>query len=204
MMASIASLSEADIDRLLSEAEARIAANNTSKAVAVAAPTSSKAIAITTTSAMSQNQEKKDSSKPEKLSVRVPSLPQDKKKKEEKDNAGDGWFNMPRTELTTELKRDLQALRMRDVIANGKQFFKKDNRKDFVPTYSQVGTIIAGATDGSNQRLTRKERKRTIVEEVLSSSNTAKYKSKFHEIQEKKMSGKKGFYKKLVAGRKKR
>lgn len=93
---------------------------------------------------------------------------------------------------------------MRDVIANGKQFFKKDNRKDFVPTYSQVGTIIAGATDGSNQRLTRKERKRTIVEEVLSSSNTAKYKSKFHEIQEKKMSGKKGFYKKLVAGRKKR
>lgn len=81
MMASIASLSEADIDRLLSEAEARIAANNTYKAVAVAAPTSSKAIAITTTSAMSQNQEKKDSSKPEKLSVRVPSLPQDKKKK---------------------------------------------------------------------------------------------------------------------------
>ncbi|KAK0666177.1 Fcf2 pre-rRNA processing-domain-containing protein [Cercophora samala] len=202
-MASIASLSEADIDRLLSEAEARIAASNASKALAVTAPTSSKAITITTTPGPSQSLTSKELSKSDKLSVRVPSIPKDKKK-EEKDNAGDGWFNMPRTELTTELKRDLQALRMRDVIANGKQFFKKDNRKDFVPTYSQVGTIIAGATDGSNQRLTRKERKRTIVEEVLSSSNTAKYKSKFHEIQEKKMSGKKAFYKKLVAGRKKR
>ncbi|KAK0737075.1 Fcf2 pre-rRNA processing-domain-containing protein [Apiosordaria backusii] len=196
-MASIASLSESDIDRILKEAEARIAAaNGTSKAVAVTAPPATTALRAP------QQQEQAVASKKEKLSVRVPSIPQNKK--EEKDNAGKDWFNMPRTELTTELKRDLQALRMREVIANGKQYFKKDNRKDFIPTYSQVGTIIAGATDGANQRLTRKERKRTIVEEVLSGSNTAKFKSKFHEIQEKKMSGKKGFYKKLVAGRKKR
>ncbi|KAK4199056.1 Fcf2 pre-rRNA processing-domain-containing protein [Triangularia verruculosa] len=203
-MASIASLSDIDIDRLLTEAEARIAASNgASKAVAVTTP-STKAISIATAPGASQQgeQEQKVGGKAEKLSVRVPSLPQ--KKKEEKDNAGNDWFNIGRTELTPELKRDLQALRMRDVIANGKQYFKKDNRKDFVPKYSQVGTIIAGATDGANQRLTRKERKRTIVEEVLSGSNTAKFKSKFHEIQEKKMSGKKSFYKKLVAGRKKR
>lgn len=121
-----------------------------------------------------------------------------------KDNAGADWYNMPRTELTPQLKRDLQVLRMRDVIAMGKQHFKKDNRKEFVPEYCQVGTIIAGATDGSSQRLTRKEKKRTIVEEVLSAENASKFKSKFHEIQEKKMSGKKGFYKKVVAGRRKR
>jgi hypothetical protein len=120
------------------------------------------------------------------------------------DNAGSGWFNMPRTDLTPELKRDLQALRMRDVAAMGKQFFKKDSRKDFIPEYSQVGTIIAGATDGVNSRLTRKERKRTIVEEILAGDKVGKLKSKYQEIQQQKSSGKKGHYKKVVAARRKR
>lgn len=114
------------------------------------------------------------------------------------------WYNMPRTNLTPELKRDLQLLRMRDVVAMGKQFFKKDSRKDFVPEYCQVGTIIAGATDGVSSRLTRKERKRTIVEEVLSSDSVSKYKRKYHEIQEHKKSGRKGYYKKLMAARKRK
>lgn len=94
-------------------------------------------------------------------------------------------------------------MKMRDVIAMGKQFFKKDGKKSFVPEYSQVGTIIAGATDGANNRLTRKEQKRTIVEEVLS-ADTGKYKNKFHEIQKKKQSGGKLHYRKMVAGRKRK
>jgi tryptophanyl-tRNA synthetase len=86
----------------------------------------------------------------------------------------------------------------------GKQFFKKDSRRDLVPEYSQMGTIIAGATDGANNRLTRKERKRTIVEEILATDNVTKLKSKYMDIQESKQSGKRGHYKKLVAGRRKR
>lgn len=121
-----------------------------------------------------------------------------------KDTLGSDWYNLPRTNLTPELKRDLQVLRMRDVVAMGKQFFKKDSRKDFIPEYSQVGTIIAGATDGTSGRLTRKERKQTIVEEVLSGANLGKFKNKFQDIQEQKKSGRKGYYKKLVAGRRKR
>ncbi len=93
---------------------------------------------------------------------------------------------------------------MRDVVAMGKQFFKKDNKRDFIPEYCQVGTIIAGATDGSNNRLTRKEKKRTIVEEVLAGATTDKFKSKYHEIQEKKQSGRKGQYKKMVGGRRRK
>lgn len=111
---------------------------------------------------------------------------------------------MPRTNLTPELKRDLQILKMREVVAMGKQYFKKDARKDFVPEFSQVGTIIAGAADGRDSRLTRKERKRTIVEEVLGAQVVDKYKNKYHGIQEKKQSGGKNFYKKLVNGRRKR
>jgi len=121
-----------------------------------------------------------------------------------KDNAGADWYNMPKTNLTPELKRDLQILRMRDVVALGKQYFKKDNRKDFIPEYSQVGTIIAGATDGRDNRLTRKERKRTIVEEVLGGEAVTKYKNKYQDLQVKKASGGKQYYKKLVAGRRKR
>jgi tryptophanyl-tRNA synthetase len=121
-----------------------------------------------------------------------------------KDTLGSDWYNLPRTNLTPELKRDLQVLRMRDVVAMGKQFFRKDSRKDFIPEYSQVGTIVAGATDGANGRLTRKEQKRTIVEEVLAGSNLNKFKNKYQDIQDQKKSGRKGHYKKLVAGRRKR
>lgn len=121
-----------------------------------------------------------------------------------KDNAGSDWYNLPKTDLTPELRRDLQVLKMRDVVAAGKQFFRKDNKKDSVPEYCQVGTIIAGATDGSNNRLTRKERKRTIVEEVLSTANTSKFKSKYQDIQEKKQSGGKVHYRKMLANRKRK
>jgi tryptophanyl-tRNA synthetase len=140
-----------------------------------------------------------------------------------KDDAGPEFYHMPKTVLTPELKRDLQLLRMRSVISLGKQHFKKDSRRDMVPqcawpnrlvplvrrtiantvnrAVSQVGRIIEGNTDGYQNRLSRKERKRTIVEEVLAGDTLDKFKSKYNTIQEHKMSGKKGHYKKLVARR---
>jgi tryptophanyl-tRNA synthetase len=205
-MAATFGLPDDEIDRLLSEAEARLSGNGSVDAVAVAGDAAAAAKTPTTVVAppapTAGEQTSVPEKKSEKLTVRVPQLPQ--KNKGPKDTLGADWFNLPRTNLTPELKRDLQALRMRDVAAMGKQFFKKDARKDLIPEYSQVGTIIAGATDGVNSRLTRKEKKRTIVEEILSSENVGKLKSKYQDIQEKKRSGKKGYYKKLVAGRRKR
>ncbi|KAL2132665.1 hypothetical protein VTI74DRAFT_3535 [Chaetomium olivicolor] len=198
-------LPDDEIDRLLAEAEARLSGSGSSDAVAVAPVAPAAKVPATVAApvaATAGEQTAAPEKKSEKLSVRVPQLAQ--KKKGPKDNLGTDWYNMPRTNLTPELKRDLQLLRMRDVVAMGKQFFKKDSRKDFIPEYSQVGTIIAGATDGVNGRLTRKERKRTIVEEVLSTENVGKFKSKYLDIQEQKRSGRKGHYKKLVAARRKR
>lgn len=84
----------------------------------------------------------------------------------------------------------------------GKQHFKKDTRKDPVPQFSQIGTLVEGPTEYYSARLTKKERKRTLVEEVLSSGQAlSKFKSKYGEIQERKTSGKKSHYKKLVARR---
>ncbi|KAK4106166.1 Nucleotidylyl transferase [Parathielavia hyrcaniae] len=175
-------LPDEEIDRLLLEAEARLSGNGSSSAVAAvpAAKTPASIAALAAPTAGEQTAVPAKES--EKLSVRVPQLAQ--KKKGPNDSLED-WFNLPRTNLTPELKRDLQALRMRDVAAMGKQFFKKDSRKDLIPEYSHVGTIIAGATDGKSSRLTRKERKRTIVEEILTHDNVGKLKSKYLDIQGK-------------------
>lgn len=120
------------------------------------------------------------------------------------ENAGPDWYNMPRTNLTEDLKKDLQVLRLRSVL-DSKKFFRKDTRQKLVPDFCQRGTIIEGPTEYYSARLTRKERKRTIVEEVLAADDAnAKFKTRYDDIQTRKSSGKKGHYKKLVAARRKR
>lgn len=112
---------------------------------------------------------------------------------------------MPKTKLTPEFKKDLQLLKMREVL-DTKQHWRKDTRKDFIPKFSHVGTLIDGPLDAAHSsRLTKKQRKRTIVEEVLASAESgSKFKTRYNEIQTRKMSGRKGYYKKLVAQRKRR
>lgn len=66
-----------------------------------------------------------------------------------------------------------------------------------------MGTLIEGPTDYYSGRLTRKERKQTLVEEVLASGEAnSKFKTRYAKIQEKQTSGKKAHYKKLMARRK--
>lgn len=92
---------------------------------------------------------------------------------------------------------------MRDVL-DPKRFYKKESGKAKIPEFSQVGTIIQGPTEYFSARLTNKERKRTLVEEVLAGEvQTGRFKAKYNEIQAAKMSGKKAHYKKMSALRKK-
>lgn len=121
---------------------------------------------------------------------------------ENKATAGSSWFNLPRTDLTSELKRDLQLLKMRGIL-DPKRFYKKENGKSNVPEFSQVGTIIEGPTEYYNGRLQNKDRKKTFVEEVLAGeAQTGRFKKKYSEIQSSKTSGKKAYYKALKAKRK--
>lgn len=121
------------------------------------------------------------------------------------DNAGAAWNYMPRTDVSDpKVKREFQLLRMRGVV-DRKKFFKKDSRKEFMPTFSQFGTLVEGPLEHHNGRLTRKERKRNLVEEVLATGESdGKFKDRYQKIQEKKMSGKKGHYKRLMAARRKK
>ena len=123
---------------------------------------------------------------------------------EKKATAGSQWFNLPRTDLTPELKRDLQLLKMREIL-DPKRHYKKEESKTLVPEYSQVGTVIEGPAEFFSGRIENKKRKKTLVEEVMEvERETKRFKRKYDEIQLKKMSGKKAFYQKLKEQRKKK
>ncbi|KAH7122529.1 rRNA-processing protein FCF2 [Dendryphion nanum] len=124
------------------------------------------------------------------------------RQQEKKASAGASWFNLPKTDLTPELRRDLQLLKMRSIL-DPKRFFKKSDSKGGVPEFSQVGTVIEGPTDYYNGRINNKDRKRTFVEEVLAQEEAnGRFKKKYNDIQKTKTSGKKAFYKSLQAKRK--
>lgn len=110
---------------------------------------------------------------------------------------------MPKTDLTPELRRDLQLLKMRNVL-DPKRHYKKDNSKSDIPAFSQVGTIVEGATEFYSSRIKNKDRKRTILEEVITQEQeSGRFQRKYEDINKSKASGKKGHYKALKAKRNK-
>ncbi|KAJ4366908.1 dTDP-fucopyranose mutase [Neocucurbitaria cava] len=130
-------------------------------------------------------------------------LKKQKKLEEKRATAGAQWFNMPKTELTPELRRDLQLLKMRNVL-DPKRHYKKDNSKNDIPAFSQVGMVVEGATEFYSSRLNKKDRKQTILEEVVAQEqDSGRFKRKYEDISKTKASGKKGFYKALQSKRSK-
>uniref|UniRef100_A0A8C6SJE7 Fcf2 pre-rRNA processing C-terminal domain-containing protein n=1 Tax=Neogobius melanostomus TaxID=47308 RepID=A0A8C6SJE7_9GOBI len=94
---------------------------------------------------------------------------------------GDSWFNMKAPEITPELKGDLQLLRMRGSM-DSKRFYKKNDRDGF-PKYFQMGTVVDSPVDFYHSRVSKKDRKRTMVEELLTDAEFRQTnKKKFHAI----------------------
>ncbi|KAJ6808297.1 rRNA-processing protein fcf2-like [Iris pallida] len=58
-------------------------------------------------------------------------------KKNVKDTSGPSWFEMPAPTITRELKKDLQILKMRNVI-DPKRHFKKGQKSKELPKYFQA------------------------------------------------------------------
>ena len=132
------------------------------------------------------------------IRIHDPVIPPKKKTTETSDER---WFNMKQPEMTPEIKRDLQIIKQRSAL-DPKRHYKKDKWE--IPKFFQMGTIIECNTEFYSSRLKRKERGKTMVEELLHDDTTKKYfKRKYHEIQQTKTSGRKGFYKKVKNARKK-
>ncbi|KAJ6427433.1 hypothetical protein OIU84_022935 [Salix udensis] len=107
-----------------------------------------------------------------------------------KDTLGKDWFDMPAPNITPELKRDLQLLKLRSAIDPKRHYKRGDPKSKDLPKYFQVGTVVESATDFYSGRLTKKERKATIADELLSDQTFRAYrKRKVREIEEKNRPG---------------
>ncbi|KAM4703463.1 deoxynucleotidyltransferase terminal-interacting protein 2 [Rhinophrynus dorsalis] len=126
--------------------------------------------------------EKKEKITPYKESIKKVK----KQRREEREKTtGHSWFNMKAPEMTEELKNDLKALKMRSAM-DPKRFYKKNDREGF-PKYFQVATVVDTPVDYYHSRIPKKERKRTIVEELLADSEFRRYnKKKYQEIMAEK------------------
>ena len=97
--------------------------------------------------------------------------------------------------MTKELKRDLQLLHMRNVL-DPKRHFRKEGKKLKSPEFSQVGTVIEGATEYFSARVPRKQRSQTLAAGLLSDKKMKRhFEAKYGEIQTLRTSGKKAFSK---------
>ena len=115
--------------------------------------------------------------------------------------AGVNWFNLPRTNLTTALKRDLQVLSMRSVL-DPKRHYKKESGHAIPPTYCHVGTVLEGPTEFYSARIQQRNRKRTVAEEVLAGeASSGLFRSKYRTVQSMRTSGKTAHYKALKTRR---
>ncbi|XP_034559519.1 deoxynucleotidyltransferase terminal-interacting protein 2 [Notolabrus celidotus] len=113
-------------------------------------------------SVMGPDFEKKDAVPPSSESKQALKL---KRRVEKEKTTGDGWFNMKAPEITQELKGDLKVLKMRG-STDPKRFYKKNDRDGF-PKYFQVGTVVDNPVDFYHSRIPKKDRKRTMVEELM-------------------------------------
>jgi len=110
-------------------------------------------------------------------------------KKNVKDTTGQSWFDMPAPTITPELKEDLKILKLRNVI-DPKRHFKKGDKSKALPKYFQMGTVIEPASEFFSGRLTKKERRTTLADELLSDQTLKTYrKRKVQEIENKNRPG---------------
>lgn len=104
-------------------------------------------------------------------------------KKQVKDTTGKNWFDMPARTLTPELKKDLQLLKLRDAVDPKRHYKKGDAKLKTLPKYFQVGTVVESPFEFHN-RLTKKERKATFADQLLSDDTLRAYrKRKVREIE---------------------
>ena len=103
------------------------------------------------------------------------------KKQQKPDTAGAAWGHMPARELTQDLKRDLQIIRMRGVLSS-KKFYKSSDMKKELPKYFQIGTMIDGV-DNAGRRVRKGG---TMLQELMGDDTIGRRtKDKFTKLQQK-------------------
>ncbi|KAK6620724.1 hypothetical protein RUM43_011019 [Polyplax serrata] len=105
------------------------------------------------------------------------------RKKLREQTKGEKWYNLPATEVTDEIKNDLQVLQMRSVLDKN-HFYKKNDIKN-ISKYFQFGTVVENSADFYSGRIVKSMRKKTLVDELLADAECRSYqKKKYKEIMD--------------------
>ncbi|KAJ6646087.1 Deoxynucleotidyltransferase terminal-interacting protein 2, partial [Pseudolycoriella hygida] len=96
-----------------------------------------------------------------------------KGKAERSKHKGKNWFNLPATEVTEEVKNDLEIIQMRSVL-DPKHFYKKNDLK-VLPKFFQVGKVLPSPLDYYNERDTRKTKRKTLVDELMADAEFQRF-----------------------------
>ncbi|EZA56842.1 Deoxynucleotidyltransferase terminal-interacting protein [Ooceraea biroi] len=108
-----------------------------------------------------------------------------KQRQRKKMGAGAGWCNLRTPHVTPEIRRDLEVLQMRSAL-DPKRFYKKNDLQT-LPKHFHVGKVVDSPMDFYSSRLTKKERKRTIVDELMADAQFTKFnKRKYKDIIDEK------------------
>ncbi|GMS90451.1 hypothetical protein PENTCL1PPCAC_12626, partial [Pristionchus entomophagus] len=126
------------------------------------------------------------------------SLRQKKKaaKEEREKTTGTNWFYMPATEMTDERKADLELLSMRATL-DPKRFYRKNDRA-VLPKYFQVGRVVEDKRDFYGGRLTKAERKKNLLDEMMKTEGEsfAKSQHKYEELRQSEKRKQRGAFQK--------
>lgn len=102
-------------------------------------------------------------------------------RKQHDNTAGSGWFGMAPTAMTDQLKTDLSIIRNRNYL-DPKKFYKSAD--SFEGKVLQVGTVIEGSAEFYSSRLTKRDRRQNLTEEIMADSSVSNYaKRKYQDIQ---------------------
>lgn len=102
------------------------------------------------------------------------------RKLEREKTAGNNWYNLPAQEITPEIEADIKLINMRDGL-DPKRHYKRNSGVDKLK-YFQFGTIVGPQADYFND-LTRRQKKRTLVEELMTDMKARAWqRKKFSEI----------------------
>lgn len=105
------------------------------------------------------------------------------KKRAPPQTAGAGWFNMKPTPMSEELKADIAVIRNRNYL-DPKKFYKSADKFSSVV---QVGTVIEGAAEYYSSRLTKKQRRGNLADEIMADPASADYaRKKFRSMAQEK------------------
>lgn len=105
-------------------------------------------------------------------------------KPEKIETAGENWFNVPKAEITEEIKRDWELLRMRSVLkSGGEDAVLSENPPEFL----QVGIIKDNPIEGQRGRVGRRYRAQTITEALAKDAEFRDFlETKYQKLERKK------------------